>query len=127
MFLRTNTKFESGSVKQNFRVSIWTVCTTCTIALLPGIKLEKTSTVERENSKAKKNHQKLITKRIRKALQLAQYTKLGKVIKCFRRAAFTDPVQWQFVLKLSGHLFFIILNLCTKLEETLTKMFQDIL
>ena len=35
---------------------------------------EKTSTVERECSKTKKNHQKLITKRKRKAPYLAQYT-----------------------------------------------------
>ena len=42
MFSRTNDKFEPGSVKQNFCRSIRTVCTTCMIALLPGItKLEK--------------------------------------------------------------------------------------
>ena len=35
---------------------------------------EKTSTIEREYSKTKKNHQKLITKRKRKAPYLAQYT-----------------------------------------------------
>ena len=74
----------------------------------------KTSTVEREYSKTKKNHQKLITKHKRKAPYLAQYTKIGKVIKRFRTAAFTDLDQWQFVLKLSGHVSFIILNLCTK-------------
>ena len=94
---------------------IWTVCTTCAISLLLGImNVTKTSTVESEYSKTTKDHQKLITKRIRKAPYLAQYTKVGKVIKRFRRAAFTDLDQWQFVLKLSGHLSFIILDLCTK-------------
>ena len=87
---------------------------------------EKTSTVEREYSKTKKNHQKLITKRKRKAPYLAQYTKIGKVIKRFRTAAFTDLDQWQFVLKLSGHVSCIILNLCAKWEE-LTKMCSDIM
>ena len=37
MFLRINAKFEPGAVKRNFCRSIWTVCTTCTISLLPGI------------------------------------------------------------------------------------------
>ena len=32
-FLRTNAKFEPGSVTPNFCWSIWTVCTTCTISL----------------------------------------------------------------------------------------------
>ena len=36
MFLSTNAKFEPGSVKRYFCRSIWTVCTTCTISLLPG-------------------------------------------------------------------------------------------
>ena len=107
MFLRTNPKFEPGAVKRNFCRSIWMVCTTCTISLLPDIlKVTKTTTVEREYSKTKKNHQKLIIKRKRKAPYLAQYTKIGKVIKCFRTAAFTDLDQWQFVLKLSRHVFF---------------------
>ena len=44
---------------------------------------KKTSTVERIYSKTTKNHQKLITKSIRKAPYLAQYTKIGKVIKRF--------------------------------------------
>ena len=76
--------------------------------------------------KTKKNHQKLITKRKRKAPYLAQYTKIGKVIKRFRTAAFTDLDQWQFVLKLSGHVSFIP-SLYTKYEEELTKMCSDIL
>ena len=50
----------------------------------------------------------------RKAPCLAQYTKMGKVIKRFRKAAFTDLDQLQFVLKHSGHVSFIIPNLCTK-------------
>ena len=54
---------------------------------------EKTSTIEREYSKTKKNHQKLITKCKRKAPYLVQYTKIGKVIKRFRTAAFTDLDQ----------------------------------
>ena len=59
---------------------IWTVCTTCSISLLPAImKVTKTSTVEREYSKITKNHQKLITKRIYKAPCLAQYTKIGSL------------------------------------------------
>ena len=53
-------------------------------------------------------------KRIRKAPYLAQYTKIGKAIKRFRKAALTDLDQCQFVLKVSGHLSFIILNQCTK-------------
>ena len=57
------------------------------------MKMEKISTVEREYSKTKKNHRKLITKRKRKAPYLAQYTKIGKVIKHFRIAAFTDLDQ----------------------------------
>ena len=36
-FLGTNAKFEPGLVKQNFCRSIWTVCTTCMIALLPCV------------------------------------------------------------------------------------------
>ena len=88
---------------------------------------KNTSMIEREYSKTKKNHQKLITKRKHKAPYLAKYTKIGKVIKCFRTAAFTDLDQWHFVLKLSGHVSFIILNLCTKKEEQLTKMRSDIL
>ena len=75
---------------------------------------EKTSKIEREYSKTKKNHQKLKTKRKRKAPYLAQYTQIGKVTKRFRTAALTDLDQWQFVPKLSGHVSFIILNLCTK-------------
>ena len=75
---------------------------------------EKTSTIEREYSKSKKNHQKFITKRTRRAPYLAQYTSIDKVSKRFRTAAFTDLDQWQFVLKLSGHVSFIVLNLCTK-------------
>ena len=75
---------------------------------------EKTSTVEREYSKTKKNHQKLITKRKGRSPYLAQYTKIGKVIKRFWTAAFTYLNQWQFVLNLSGHVPCIILNLCTK-------------
>ena len=75
---------------------------------------EKTSKIEREYSKIKKTHQNLITKRKRKVPYLAQYTKIGKVIKRFRTEAFTDLDQWQFVLKRSGHFSFIILNLCTK-------------
>ena len=87
----TNAKFEPCSVKRNFGRSILTVCTTCAISLLPGImKVTKTSTVEREYSKTGKNHHKLITKRIRKAPYLAQYTAIGKVIKLFWTAAFTD-------------------------------------
>ena len=40
--LRPNTTSEPGSVKQIFCRSIWTVCTTCTIALLSAfMKLEK--------------------------------------------------------------------------------------
>ena len=75
---------------------------------------EKTSTVERKYSKAKKNHQKLITKRKHKASLLAHYTNIGNVIKRFRTAAINDLDQWQFVLKLSWNVSFIILNLCTK-------------
>ena len=56
----------------------------------------------------------MITKRKRKASYLALYTKIGKVIKLFRAAAFTDLDQWQFVIKLSGHVSFNHLNLCTK-------------
>ena len=84
----TNAKFEPCSVKRSFGRSILTVCTTCAISLLPGImQVTKSSKVEREYSKTTKNHQKLITKRIRKAPYLAQYTKLDKVIKRFRAAA----------------------------------------
>ena len=105
MFLSTNAKFEPSSVKRNFCRSIWTVCTTCAISLLPKImKVTKTSTMEREYSKITKHHQEVITKRKRKAPFLVQYTKIGKVIKRFRTAAFTDLGQWQFVLKLSAHL-----------------------
>ena len=49
--------------------------------------------VERECSKTTKNHQKLITKRTRKVRHLAQYIEIGKIIKRFRTAAFTDPDQ----------------------------------
>ena len=84
---------------------------------------EKISTVEREYSKKKNNYQKLIKKnRKGKAPYLAQYTKIVKVIKRFRTTALTDIDQWQFILKLSGHVSFIILNLCTKNKETLTKV-----
>ena len=113
MFLRTNTKFEPGSVKRSFCRFIWTVCMTWPISLPSDImkwNKKKTSTLGREYSKTTKNHLKLIRKRIRKALYLAQYTKIGKVIKRCR-----DLDRWQFVLKLSEHLSFIILNLCTML------------
>ena len=50
------------------------------------------------------NNKNLITKRIRKAPYLVQYTKIGKVLKRFPRPAFTDLDNWQFVLKYSGHL-----------------------
>ena len=90
-------------------------------------RLKKTTTIEREYSKTKKNHQKLIRKRKRKAPYLAQCTQIGKVIQRFRTAAFTDLDQWQFVLKLSGHVSFIILNLCIEKEEELTKMCSDTL
>ena len=124
-FLSTNAKFEPCLVKQNFCRLILTVCTTFAIFLLPVVmKVTKTTTVEREYSKTTKNHQKLITQRIREAPYLAQYTKIGKVIKLFRTVAFTDLDQWQFVLKLSGHLSFIFLDLCTKKEETLTEKCQ---
>ena len=103
MFLRTIAKFEPGAVKRNFCRSIWTVCTTCTISLLPGVmKVKNTSTVEREYSKTKKNQRKLITKCKRKAPYLAQYTKIGKGIKRFRTAAFTDLDQWKFVKNFLG-------------------------
>ena len=55
--------------------------------------VKKTCTIEREYSKTKENHQELITKRKRKAPYLAQYTTIGKVIKRFRTAAFTDLDQ----------------------------------
>ena len=87
----------------------------------------KSSTVEREYSKTKKNHQKLITKNKRKASYLTQYNKIGKVIMRFLAAAFTDLDQWEFVLKFSRHVSFIILYLRTKKEEELTKMCSDIL
>ena len=45
---------------------------------------------------------------------LAQYTKIGKFIQRFLTAAFSDLDHWRSVLKLFGHLSFIILNLCTK-------------
>ena len=89
------------------------------------MKVKKTSTIEREYSKTKKNHQKSITKCKRKAPFLEQYTKIGKVIKRFRTAAFTDLDQWLFVLKLFGHVSFIILSLYTNEEEELTKMCLD--
>ena len=42
--LRTNAKFDPKSVKQNFCRSVWMLCTTCMISLLPGImKLKKQS------------------------------------------------------------------------------------
>ena len=88
---------------------------------------KKNSTIDREYSKTTKNQQKLITKRIRKEPYLAQYTKIGKVIKRFRTAVFDYLDKWQFVLKLYGHLSFIIMNLCTKTEETQTKMCEDFL
>ena len=67
-FFSTNAKFEPCSVKRNFGRSTLTVCTTCAISLLPGImKVTKTSTVEREYSKTRKNHHNLISKRLRKA------------------------------------------------------------
>ena len=91
------------------------------------MKVKKTSTIDRGYSKTTKNHQKLVTKHIRKALYLAQYTKIGNVIKGFRTAAFTDLDQWQFVLKLYGHLSVIIVNLSIKYEEALTKMCEGIL
>ena len=54
---RTNAKFKPGAVKRNFWRLIWTVYTTCTISLFPGIMMvKKTSTIEREYSKTKKNH-----------------------------------------------------------------------
>ena len=82
----------------------------------------------REFSKTTENHQKLITERILKARYVThQNTKLCEVIKCFRTVSFTDLDQWQFVLKLSGHLSFGILSLCTKKETTLTKMYYHIL
>ena len=91
MFFSTNAKFEPCSVKRNFGRSILTVCTTCATSLLPCImKVTKTSTVEGKYSKTRKNHHKLITKRIHKAPYLAQYTKIGKVIKLFWTADFTD-------------------------------------
>ena len=94
MFLRTNAKFEPGAVQRNLCRSIRTVCMTCTISLVPGIMMVKKScTIEWEYSKTKKNHQKLITKRKRKAPYLAQYTTIGKVIKRFRTATFTDLDQ----------------------------------
>ena len=88
---------------------------------------KKTSTAGREYSKTKKNHQKLITKRKRRAPYLAQYTKIGKVCKRVRTAAFTDLDPWQLILKLSVHVLFIILNLIAKKEEEMTKMCSRIL
>ena len=64
----------------------------------------------------------MITNRTIKAPYLAQVIEIGKVIKRFRTAALIDLDQWQFVIKLSGHLSLIILNLCTELQITLTKM-----
>ena len=78
------------------------------------MKVKRTSRVEWEYSKTKENHQKLITKRKRKAPYLAQYTKIGKVIKRFRTAANTDLDHYHFVLKHYWHVYFIVLNLCTK-------------
>ena len=74
-----------------------------------------------------KNHQKWLTKGICQASYLVLYTKLGKAIKRFRTAGFTDLDQEQFVLKLSVHLSYNIMDLCTKQEETRTKMSSDIL
>ena len=128
MFLWTNAKFDPGAVKRNFCRSIWTVFTTFTISLLPGImKVKTTSTIGREYSKTKKNHQKLITKPKRKAPYLSKYNKISNVIKRFRTAAFTNLDQWQFVLKLYGHVSVIIQNLCPKYKVKLTKMCSDIL
>ena len=99
MFLSTNVKFEPCFSEAKLGRSILTVVTTCANSLFSGImKVTKTSTIEMEYSTTTKNHQKLITKRIRKAPYLAQYTKIGKVNKRFRTTAFTDLDQWQFVL-----------------------------
>ena len=117
MFLRINAKFEPGSIMRNFGKSIWTMCTICTIYLLPGIMKGKI-TMKKECSKTTKTYQKLIRDRIGKAPYLVQYTNIGKVIRRFQTAAFTDSDQCHFVLKLSGLLSFIILNLCAKKEDT---------
>ena len=81
MFLMTNAKFEPGSLKRNFCRSILTVCTTCTISLLPGIvKLKDTSTVEREYSKNNEKSSEIDKKKNAnvKRPYLAQYTKIGR-------------------------------------------------
>ena len=72
MFLRTNAKFEPGLLKRHDLHDI------STSGYVEG---KKNSTVERENSKTTKNLKKLITKRTCKAPYLADYTKIGKVIK----------------------------------------------
>ena len=82
--LRINAKFEPASVNRIFCRSIWTVCTTCTISLLPGImKVKKTSTIDRELSKTTQNYQLLTTKRIRKAPYLPNILKLAKSSSAF--------------------------------------------
>ena len=92
--------------------------------VLPGImKVKRTNTIDREYSKTTKNHQKLITKWIRKAPYLAQYTEIGKLIKRFRTATFTGLDQWELVWKLYGHLSSSCI--CVEGEETLTKMCWD--
>ena len=86
-----NATIEPSSVKRNNGTSILTVCTTCTLSLLPDImKVKKSNTLEREYSKNNEKHQKLITNHISLAPHLAQYTKIGKVSKRFWTAAFTD-------------------------------------
>ena len=67
---------------------------------------KKTSTVDREYSKTKKNHQTLITKRIRKAPYLAQYTIIGKVIKRFRTAGLYWPWSMTVCPKIFWACFF---------------------
>ena len=118
MFSKANAKFEPCSEKRNFCRSIWTVCKTRTVSLLPGIMKVKKTVRARGNIPKQR---KIIRNWYQNAYVKRPYRhntpKSAKSLSAFG----------QFVLTVFGHLSFIILHLCTKKEETLTKMCSDIL
>ena len=122
MVLRTNLMPNLNLVQcSEFFRSIWTVCTTCWISLLRCImKVKITSRIEKEYSKTTKNHPEIITKRKRKAAELAQNTNISKVIKRFTTLEFTYLDKWQFVLNFMG-ISFLWSWFCVQRKKISTK------
>ena len=82
--------------------------------------------VERKYSKTTKNHQKLLTNGLKKALYLSQYTTIGKIIKRNRTVSFSYLHQWHFVLNPLVYLPIIMLNLYKMLAVLQIKCCCDI-